>query len=120
MPSSNGGTITFWDAELAHVFTGRYVASSQRLGLIAAAGHAGGAAVVILSTSPPHQVLIELPASQATQQIHAFEWSPQSTEEMLLIAWEDGAMAVISMSHPDRCVSATSTLSRVLCNGMSR
>jgi hypothetical protein len=110
MPSSTGGTITFWDAELAHAFTGRYVASSQLLGLIAVAGHAsgaGGAAVVILSISPPHQVLIELPSSQATQSIQAFEWSPQSTEEMLLVAWEDGAMAILSMSHPDRCNKRT-------------
>jgi hypothetical protein len=118
MPSP---TFTFWDAELSHAFTGLRVASSQGLGLTAVAGRVSktsGAGVVVMSASPPHQVLVQLPSTKAVQNLQALEWSPQSTEEMLLIAWEDGTIAVLSMSDPERCTMTSNapSVSPFCCN----
>lgn len=106
MPTSSGME-TYWDVELAADFEGQRVACSGKLGLLAVLGtQCGQQVVVILSGGvPQRQALLRLPAVAARSCVCAFEWSPATTEDALLLAWTNGDIVAASMSCPARCVA---------------
>lgn len=53
------------------------------------------------------QVLVKLPSHVSASPPVSLEWSPCGVEEMLLVAWRDGNIVVLSMSTPDRHASTS-------------
>lgn len=82
------------------------IASSAHSGLVAVYGTAEARACVLIGSiaSPASQVLVKLPrhVGGSGKPVN-LEWSPSGVEEMLLVAWRDGNIIVLSMSAPNRC-----------------
>ena len=124
------GMDLYWDAALACDFEGQRVACSGKLGLLAVLGtQSGQQAIVILSGSlPQRQALLRLPDVAGRSCVCAFEWSPSTTEDTLLLAWSNGDIVVASMSSMARCaaklhactLSATRAPCLVLCSHCKR
>jgi hypothetical protein len=80
------------------------IATSAQSGLVAVYGTVEDRACVLIASvaSPTSQVLVKLHRHFGTSKPINFEWSPAGVEEMLLMAWRDGNITVLSMSSPDR------------------
>ena len=64
------------------------------------------------------QVLVKLPSHVGASPPVSFEWSPCGVEEMLLVAWRDGNIVVLSMSTPDRYASTRTASIHVLSTSL--
>lgn len=89
------------------------IATSAYSALIAVYGTVGDRACVLVASiaSPASQVLVKLPRHiNTSSKPISLEWSPAGVEEMLLVAWRDGNITVLSMTSPSRygfCCRAT-------------
>lgn len=85
------------------------VAASPSLGLLAVFGTESEsestshkAAVISTIGLPRQQHVCRLPALDGEAKLLSMRWSPAGVETMLLLAFEGGAIHVLSMSPPNR------------------
>lgn len=108
----------FSDIELSYCFQPKVVACSERLGLVAVYGDAKERNAVLIAATgqPSRQVLVRLAKEEYNQSINSVSWSPASTEDMLMLAFDSGAVSVLSMSSSERYAPKKSKRLPVACS----